>query len=211
MSTVWTFGDSLTDGFRSNDTWAKTYVDWKGYIPLTYGEIISKELNYELINLGKGGSDNYTIFETFCKNVKKIKDNDVVIIGWSDVCRFRLSNKKEEWTQLLPNISNGMDKLDNISQNTVDEILVNRTSNLYIDEVNSWIELIKISSNNFKVINWSTFNKRKINGLYLNKINLIIQETNGEINDLHFSELGQKMVAEILINVIMDNSKQKMI
>jgi hypothetical protein len=209
MSSVWTFGDSFTEGFKSEDSWAKTYVEWKGYVPLTYGEIISNKLNYEIINLGKSGFDNYSIFETFCKNIKKIKDNDIVIIGWSDVGRFRLSNENEEWKRLLPNTFDGTNKLNNISQNTIDEILVNRLSNLYVEEVNSWIELIKMSSNNFKVINWSTFNKGEINGIFVKGVEKIKSETKGVIDDGHFSENGQKQLSEILFMEI--NNCKKMI
>ena len=33
-------------------------------------------------------------FDPYQKS-KKIKDNDIVIIGWSDVVRFRLSNQAD--------------------------------------------------------------------------------------------------------------------
>jgi lysophospholipase L1-like esterase len=205
MSTVWTFGDSLTDGFRSNDIWAKTYVDWKGYIPLTYGEIISKELNYELVNLGKGGSDNYTIFESFIKNIDNIKDDDIVIIGWSEVGRFRLSTKLNTWTSFVPNFDNNLTNMENISKQTIMEVFVNRLSDTYINEVNIWINFITKTINNFKIINWSTFNQGKINGIFVKEIEQITNETNGIIKDAHFSEKGQKQLSEILLSKI--NSK----
>ena len=203
MGTVWTFGDSLTEGFKSGDLWARTYVEWKGYVPMTYGEIVADRFDYQIINLGKGGSDNYSIFEMFCKNINKFEKNDIVIIGWSDVGRFRLSNNNGRWTSIVPNFSNNINNIDNINQNTIDEILVNRTSEIYIEEINSWIKLIKKSLQGIKFISWSTFNNGKINGLYINeKIELIFTETKGEIKDAHFSELGQKMVAEHMIMAI---------
>jgi hypothetical protein len=205
MNTLWTFGDSLTDGFRSNDTWAKTYVDWKGYIPLTYGEIISKELNYELINLGKGGSDNNLIFESFIKNIDNIKDGDIVIIGWSDIGRFRLATKLNTWISFVPNFNNNLTNMENISNQTIMEVFVNRLSDVYTDEVNIWINFIKKTIKNFKIINWSTFNQGKINGIYVNEIERIIDETNGLIKDAHFSERGQKQLSEILLNKINGN------
>lgn len=205
MNTLWTFGDSLTDGFRSNDTWAKTYVDWKGYIPLTYGEIISKKLNYNLINLGKGGSDNNTIFESFIKNIDNIKDGDIVIIGWSDIGRFRLATKLNTWISFVPNFNNNLTNMENISNQTIMEVFVNRLSDVYTDEVNIWINFIKKTVKNFKVINWSTFNQGKINGIYVNEIERIIDETNGLIKDAHFSERGQKQLSEILLNKINGN------
>lgn len=213
MGTVWTFGDSLTEGFKSGDLWARTYVEWKGYVPMTYGEIVADRLGYQIINLGKGGSDNYSIFEMFCKNINKFEKDDIVIIGWSDVGRFRLSNNNGRWTSIVPNFSNNINNIDNVNQNTVDQILVNRTSKIYIDEVNSWINVIKKSLNGIKFISWSTFNNGKIDGIFIKNIELIMQETNGTINDAHFSELGQKTVAETIIgNIVdLDNKQQKLI
>ena len=213
MGTVWTFGDSLTEGFKSGDLWARTYVDWKGYIPMTYGEIVADRFEYQIINLGKGGSDNYSIFEMFCKNINKFEKDDIVIIGWSDVGRFRLSNNNGRWTSIIPNFSNNINNIDNVNQNTVDQILVNRTSEIYIDEVNSWVNVIKKSLNGIKFISWSTFNNGKIDGVFIKNIELIMQETNGTINDAHFSESGQKTVAETIIGNIIDlnNKKEKLI
>jgi hypothetical protein len=208
MSTVWTFGDSLTDGFRSNDTWAKTYVKWKGYIPLTYGEIISKELKYDLKNLGKGGSDNYTILESFLKNIKNIKNNDIVILGWSDICRFRMSTDLETWASFIPNFINDDTHIRDISSITIHEISVNRTSKVYIDEINIWINFFEHTIKNFKIINWSTFNEGKINGLFVKNIEQISNETNGQIQDAHFSEVGQKQLSDILLNEINGNHKK---
>ncbi len=209
MGTIWTFGDSLTEGFKSTDLWARTYVKWKGYVPLTYGEIIANRFEYQIINLGKGGSDNYTIFETFCKNIDKFGKDDIVIIGWSDVVRFRLHNGDGRWISILPNFTNN---INNISQDTIGEILVNRDSDVYVDEVNNWLNVIKKSLCDIKLITWSMFNKGKLKGLYINeKIELISIETKGEIMDYHFSELGQKTIAEILIKEIGNKSKQKLI
>jgi hypothetical protein len=205
MSTLWTFGDSLTDGFRSNDIWAKKYVDWKGYIPLTYGELISKEINYDLINLGKGGSDNYTIFESFMKNIDNIKNGDIVIIGWSEVGRFRLSTKSNTWTSFVPNFDNNLTNMKNVSNQTIMEVCVNRLSDVYIDEVNIWINFIKKVIKDFKIINWSTFNQGKINGIFISEIEQITKDTKGEINDAHFSEIGQKQLSEILLTNIKIN------
>ncbi len=214
MGTVWTFGDSLTEGFKSGDLWARTYVKWKGYVPLTYGEIIASRYEYQIINLGKGGSDNYTIFETFCKNINKFEENDIVIIGWSDVGRFRLCNDNGRWTSIIPNFLNDITNISNISQNTIDQILVNRTSDVYIDEINNWINVIKKSLGEIRLINWSTFNNGKINGILIKDVDLILNETKNEIKDAHFSELGQMTVAENIISQISknkNNTKAKLI
>ena len=202
MGTVWTFGDSLTEGFKSGDLWARTYVEWKGYIPMTYGEIVADRLGYQIINLGKGGSDNYTIFENFINNIDNIKNDDIVIIGWSDVGRFRLATKSNTWTSFVPNFDNNLTNMENVSNQTILEVCVNRSSNVYIDEVNTWINFMKKTVKNFKIINWSIFNNGKIDGVFVKEIDQITNETKGEINDAHFSEKGQKQLSDILIREI---------
>jgi len=215
MATIWTFGDSLTEGFKSKDLWAETYTKWKGYTPLTYGEIIANKLGYDLINLAKGGSDNYTIFETFCENVYKFVENDIVIIGWSDVSRFRLSNSGGKWTSIVPNYANNIANITNVNQNTINEILVNRCSFLYFEEINNWLNVIEKATQGIKLITWTTFNNRKLKCLYINEeIEKIYTETKGEIKDAHFSELGHLMVAEYFIDYLSNgeiNHKQKLI
>ena len=69
MATLWTFGDSMTAGYTEGSGWADKYIEWKGYKPKIYPEIISDKLGMELKNLAKGGYDNYSIFETLCANV----------------------------------------------------------------------------------------------------------------------------------------------
>ena len=201
MGTVWTFGDSLTEGFKSGETWAKTYVEWKGYVPMTYGEIIANKLNFELINLGKGGLDNYSILECFIKNIEKIKKNDIVILGWSDVGRFRLATKNDTWISLVPNFTN-LTNMENISLNTINEMSVNRLSKVYIEELNIWINFFNHVIRDFQVISWSNFNLGKLDSIFIHGVEQIKKETNGEINDWHFSEKGQKQLAETLLDEI---------
>jgi hypothetical protein len=62
--------------------------------------------------------------------------------------------------------------------------------------------------NNFKIINWSTFNGGKINGLFVKELNQITNETKGEIQDAHFSEIGQKQLSEILLKEIKGNNEK---
>jgi len=216
-NTLWTFGDSLTDGFRSTDTWAKEYNEWKGYVSKTYGEIISDKLKMNLVNLGKGGSDNNTIFETFCKNIKNIKKDDIVIIGWSSVVRFRLAENESRWKMFVPAYGGDdqkkkwMDKqikdINNISIKTIDEILVNRMSHLYINEINILINFLEYIVKDFKIINWSAYENGKINTNYAAFCERITTETKEEIQDGHFSEKGHLQLSEFLIDILNNNQK----
>jgi len=204
MATVWTFGDSNTDGFRSSDLWARKYVEWKGYQPKVYGEIIAEKLDFELVNLGKGGSDNYTIFETFCESIDKIKKNDIIIFGWSSQIRFRLVADGGVWKSILPMYEKKTNEIKNISQDTIDEMLVNRNHYLYSIEVNNWIKLINFTLKNNTVIHWTAF-KSSINSIFIGGIERISIETNDEIIDGHFSEKGQLELSDKLLSTFIKN------
>ena len=95
--------------------------------------------------------------------------------------------------------------MENISNQTIMEFCVNRLSDVYISEINIWINFIKKTIKNFKVINWSTFSQGKINGIFVKELEQITNETNGVIKDAHFSEQGQKQLSEILLNEINGN------
>ena len=213
MPTLWTFGDSLTQGFTftSQNLWAKSYVNWKNYIPLCYGDLIAKKLNLELKNFGLGGLDNYTIYERFTEQYDKFKDGDIIIIGWTDTGRFRLSNDSDRWYHFIPNFGFDNDSFKFINNETINQILVNRTSKLYVDELNGWINFINKITNNFKIIHWTNYNNGMVNATYVDNINKIVNETNGEIKDYHFSEKGQIEISEILVDVINNGFHKKKI
>jgi hypothetical protein len=202
MATVWTFGDSLTEAYSPTYKWTKKYIEWKGYTPKVYGNLVSEGLGYELKNLGKGGSDNYRIFETFCKTYPLIQDDDIVLIGWSSCLRFRMVDKRDEWKQILPNWDNYIQDIPHFSKNTANEILVNRSSVKYIEEVNSWINFINSACNTKKIIHWTHFHKELNAFHFLEGIERIRSETNGLIDDAHFSENGQKQLADELLKII---------
>ncbi len=202
MSTLWTFGDSLTERFRDDHEWSKKYIEWKGYTPKVYGELLSDELKLKLENKGSNGSDNYKIFETICRTAKDIKDGDKIIIGWSDVARFRLVGANGKWVSLIPNFKNHINDLGYVTIDTVEQILVNRgDSTLYTDEVNSWIEFINLHFKNNEVIHWTQFNK-EFNAHRLDLFTTITKETNGEIFDRHYGEIGQKELAGYFIKLL---------
>jgi hypothetical protein len=205
MATVWTFGDSFTERYNPIFEWSKQYIDWKGYVPKVYGNFVSEMLDYDLQNLGKAGSDNYTIFETFCKTYSKIKDGDIVIMGWTSPVRFRLVNKFGKWTPLIPNFENYLEDFDLISLDMVNQIFINRDHRQYIDEVNNWIKFINSACNNKKIIHWSTIKgEGELNTYHFFEMEKIIKETNGEVNDMHFSENGQLELSKKLLEIIMN-------
>lgn len=205
MATVWTFGDSLTERFNPELEWSNSYIKWKGYVPKVYGDFVSEMLNYDLQNLGKAGCDNYSIFETFCKAYPNIKDGDVVIIGWTSPVRFRLVDKNGEWNSLVPSFENYIQIFDGISEDTINQIMVNRDHSKYIDEVNNWISFINLVCINKKIVQWNTIKgEGELNTYHFFEMEKIITETNGEVNDMHFSENGQMELSKKLLNIILN-------
>jgi hypothetical protein len=202
---LYIFGDSFSAGFSFESNWTNNYVNWKGYTPKGFDEIISQKLNLELINLADNASDNYSILQKFCDNVKNIKKNDLVIIGWSSPLRFRLVSN--DWITILPNYdkfsTKEIDKTK-ISESTLIEILLNRDDIRYCNEVNSWIKLL----NNLdkKIIHWTPFDQR-LDCMFLNKFETIFIETNGELNDWHFSENGHLQLSDLFINKFKKKNK----
>lgn len=207
---LYIFGDSFSAGFSFSRPWTNNYVNWKGYTPKGFGEIVSKKLNLELINFAENASDNYSILQKFCDNVNNIKKNDLVIIGWSSPLRFRLvSNnlKNNDWISFLPNNDEfSTKKFDRtkISESTLIEIFLNRDDIRYCNEVNSWIKLLNNVNKN--IIHWTPFDHR-LNCMFLNKFETIFQETNGELNDGHFSEMGHRQSADIFIHKFKNKNK----
>jgi hypothetical protein len=225
--TIWTFGDSFTESFNVPKTfgshdWRLEYVRWLGRMPKVYGEIMSEKLNYELVNLGKSGSCNDSIFETICLNINKIKDNDIVIIGWSSPLRFRLASEmnNENWVNILPSykinrIGEGNSKhlfKNSVSDNTFDEIFYNRKSIRYVDEVLYKTQIINKALDKNKVIHWSPFPEYFSEIKPITECTKIVDETDGKINDPHFSEKGHIELSDRLLEMLeFYNKKNKII
>lgn len=202
MATLWIFGDSFSmDYNEDNATNMIEYVKWKGKKIKTYGNFVSETLNYELKNLAEGGSDNYTIFNVLCDNIEHIKENDIVIIGWAPKTRFRIANTNGKWMILNGNFTgNEGDFIENVKNRTINEILVNRFENdIYKSEIKSWVNLIKVALKNNIVYDWHWVDD------YLETtktFELISQETNGLIQDTHWTEDGHEKFSKIILEII---------
>lgn len=201
---LWIFGDSFSEGYNEQWWWAKKYVEWKGYKPKSYGELLAEEFSLELINKSIGGCDNYTIFEEFCKSSHLIGQNDTVIFGWTETLRFRvvanhrIRGDREYWYSIRP-IDDMVFKNTDLTPETKETILVERTKTKYIHEVNSWIHLINTFLSSVPVIHWN-FSSDLMDGIYVSPktIEHINHETNGKVQDGHYSEYGHLQLSRIL-------------
>jgi hypothetical protein len=198
--------------------------------------VLGKLLKYNTINLGAlnasesdliptfSGNSNESIFNNFCHVVNHINHNDIVIIQWSFIERFQWAYESyKRMITILPN------QYPNNKSDIFDEILINKSHDLWIDELFIKEKLINECANakGFKVFYWSIDDKiykrkydvikNKNNYLFLNKLtgknsilDLIYEnggksitfETNNEIVDSHFGKSAHKVLGELIYNEI---------
>lgn len=197
MKRLFVFGDSFTDKYIiSNNT---RYVNWKGYVPKCYHEILGDNLGLPVINFAKSyGMDNYTIFQELCDNIHNIK-NDIVVINWSEPVRFRMVDTiTGKWRTILPikstRIVKGLPYVNGVNDDTVEDVFANRTHPLWLKEIDSWVNIINAALHHSTVIHWSWFNDTSRE--------TITQETNGEVLDFHYSEKGHQDLADWILKEI---------
>lgn len=75
MPTLWVFGDSLSLPYHLDD-------ETQGWPYL-----LSKSLGMSLENFAKPAADNFYIYYCYQSNLDKIKDDDLIVIGWSHPSR----------------------------------------------------------------------------------------------------------------------------
>jgi hypothetical protein len=246
MSNLYTFGCSFTEDFipfaKKEDIELNTrtkylYEFCDGEIPESWGEIISKKLNYNFLNYGginanlnkkehlRGGNCNFTIFNNFCELSNKFQENDIVIVEWTFMERFKwVLMDCNQMKSILPN-----SYPENVDKRTMNDIIVNRSSNLWIDELFSQMKLMDELSKikNFKLFYW-TIDKRIydhkfdeiINNnkfllsdvikknigimdlVFRNGGNTIFFETNNKINDYHFGKIGHEVLGNLFYNYL---------
>ena len=220
MNTLWAFGDSFTQSYippaNTGRNWRNDYIEWKGYNTKVYPEFIAEKLNLNLVNKGMGACDNSYIFEEFCKVAGEIQKDDIVIFGWTDVHRFRLFNEDNECAFFNANAFEGgaifseyiVNTFDFLSIQTIEEMIINRGSKMFIHELCNWVNLINLFLKDINVIHWSWDRNNSIckNITISTRYERIIDETKGSIVDYHWSENGQKTFSQHLIKKITKNN-----
>lgn len=148
-NTLWTFGCSFTAEYEPIDglypPYKNNYDRYRefrgGVLPPTWPNIVAKFMNYNVMNCAYGGSSNYNILMQFSNVSNLIKRGDILIFGWTKLTRFIAANFAENiFNNVLPVGANYQDL--GMSQTTIDEILVNRTHEIWKQEIHSWISII---------------------------------------------------------------------
>jgi hypothetical protein len=226
MGKLFLFGCSYTAEYDLIRTEYRNYYYYRGgNFPPTWGQLLAKKLNLELVNFGLGANGNDEIFQNVCQNSFEFQPDDVVIIGWSYMFRFRWTVPgHKQWSRLSPH--NNLPHI--ISETTTNEIVLNRTHRLYIEQVYDFEKIIERLSDSvgFKVFFWSSDNEiiycddeirklpKYIANNYIGKGETIfhevfrrngqriVEETNGKLDDLHFGETGHFILSELFHSYI---------
>jgi hypothetical protein len=195
---LWCFGDSNTEGYNESFDWVRDYTEWKGCKPSFWTSMLADRLNTPLLNRGIGGADNYTIFDSIIKEIDNIKPDDIIVIGWSTAVRGR-AVLNDKFVSLHIGGSLNIPDLSNLS---VMELLNNRSSSLYMDEVMGWTRLLKHAFRDNKIIFWSAFPEYVDRDIldpsyWANKPYSINDETESALTDGHPSESGCLLLSDL--------------
>lgn len=222
MSKMWIFGDNNSAIFgKTKERRFKYYKEYRnGIFPKSWSELLSNELGYDLRNMAVSGQSNYDIFDMFCKCVEQIQKDDIVIIGWGYVQRFRLVDEyTNSFVTIRPNqfkeehINNPF-LLNGVDIDVVNCILNNRSNSEWVNEVYNWESVINLLSKliGFKLIYW-TFDTNLNKSYYISTDNFremlisngaedFTMETNGVLVDTNFGEKGHYVQFEYFLNHI---------
>lgn len=236
MNTLFTFGCSFTEDFEKvpkyywGGTKGEISTRWKyienylkGEVPKSWPKLLSEKLHYNIENYGEGGKSNMRIFENFISKCDDIKHNDIVIINWTSLSRFKwLYNKN--FITILPNSTFSHNE---INESTLEDILINKSDRLWNHEIYNFIKIINKLSDlvGFEIYYWShdnliinsessdfrndkrylLANNTKDNSntfslleyFYDNGIRTINHETNGVIVDHHYGKRGNEIIADL--------------
>lgn len=123
--------------------WAVEYVNYLNETPKNYANLISEEFgDLKLINTGRGGFSNHSIFEEFLRNKNLITPKDILVFGWTTESRFRIANESNQLIDVIP-FSPHPKQNDDVSKTTTNEIGVNKiTYNVWWKEILNYIDII---------------------------------------------------------------------
>lgn len=219
--TVWIFGDSFSTEFTHPNSinWAEPYIKHLGYTPNCFGQIISKKLNCNYVNMALGGSDNYTIMETISSVSNYITNDDIIILGWSNISRFRVIDDYGKWVTIIHTLLPTTDYRSTINRFDTDlfeSLAVNRETKAGYDEIINWTKLLKrMFGNKLIVWDWDRSYFRSNPNQYINLpyeeiySESVEKDTNGLIKDAHFNRIGHEMLADWFMGKI--EGKRKII
>jgi hypothetical protein len=126
--------------------------------PLGWSEILVEKLGMSFYDGSMGGASNQQIFMNFCEQSQNIRKNDIVIIGWTEIARFRWATSQilgNGWSSIFPGVKD--QNVEGLSSESRNEILINRMKPQYAGEIHNIQTLIAAFSKslNFKIFFWA--------------------------------------------------------
>lgn len=217
MSTLWTFGDSMTFGHGCNENCVSDtkidYLKYKKDGDDIWVNHLSRLLNCEIRNLGKNGVSNDYIFDTILDNFDNIKQDDIVVINTTLYGRMDVPIGDS-----LCNVLSSYEGAKNIIKNSEDENELEKIESVinfqyHFSNHQFYKERHK---NRFNFLKNRFINDKKIrfffmwsleddDGLY-RSFQTIKDHTNGNVDDTHFSFKGHLDFAHYIFST-MDNKK----
>ena len=220
MNNLWIFGDSFSAPFKNLTlwNWFKKYLAFLNTDRFnTWQEILAKNLNLKLVELGEAGISNSEIFDRFAANCNRFKDEDTVIINWTLTERFRVPAERDnKFVNLIPAHLKKTD-YENcyFSFDDIQKIAVSRMHMLYQIEINNWANLINefCKLKNIKVVFWGLTATQPYYDFDIpeqERVELKLRILDHQVGheDHHFSVYGHEYVAN-RITSILENYKKK--
>ncbi len=203
---LWIFGDSFSNLFY----WTQPdYHKLKNGNAKIFCELLSEKLNLELMLNSTGGHSNESIFLSFVRELDKIENDDIVIVNWTEPLRFRLINNNGYFMDINTYHFNDYEEyeIDDISKNTIRELLVHRGTKNYTSVLCDYIKIINKSLPENQIIHWSWINFNGNVPLTIDYMDLktIKDETKGQINDAHYNDESHFILFEVFDKLIENN------
>ena len=237
MAKLWVFGDSFSDSHKwvinSYLTGDRNVSDPPQYkyliakylkenkIPKHFEDVLGEHFGLEVgikYNCAGGGFSNADIIESIGNNIHRIKEDDYVVIGWTDLRRIRLLNSDSQWTHIHPAGIENMGGFDDMTQSFINAIRRIMTLRYESDKGEAWRPKTKLDTEIKSFVNlinkalpkntihWTPFNawiRKRDQSMfwipYWQTTTDIRKETNGEIDDGHFSETGHIDIGKQMI------------
>jgi hypothetical protein len=206
-----------------------------GVAPKVWPQVLADLLSMESCNYARGGDCNDGIFEQVCIHSDEFTKDDIVIIQWTHLVRYRWPTQKT-WVNYNINYVTFNDyTIPYPSESQHNKIIISRDSDLIVKEVYNWQKIIQQLSKliGFKLYFWAGCNKIINvedpsfikNDMYImhdciiNR-NGIFQEThtyggesifhatNGANPDTHMAESGHKVLGKLFYEYITQNENK---
>lgn len=195
---IYVFGDSYTKGHGclENEEFYNKYKRDKN--DRIWCDIVSEKLGMELINLGVGLYSNDKIIDSIISRYDLFKKNDIVLIQKTFSHRFDIPNIDDD--KLITVSPGNIQSYDSYTKEEIEKILYLSDSELYKKRQDLRFDFLQkiLTDKGVVCIVWNIMDY-----LYIERI---VEHTNGEIFDHHWSFNGHKEMSDNMLKLIKNNN-----